>query len=126
MPFPEVVHVLAKQEPPNWKPVPTLAPKDWAEAWANEILPIAREAHARLNFTQMQIRTDHGKQVAGGLAIEKSGQHPSYADWAASIVRVEIEKGGYRLALMLDQTLKPTAPAPPVVTGAPSTRPAGL
>ncbi len=126
VPFPEFVHVLAKQEPPNWKPAPTLALKDWAEAWANEILPIAREAHDRLTFTQMQIRTDHGKQVAGGLAMEKGGQHPSYADWAANTVRVEIEKGGYRLALMLDQTLKPAAPAPATVTAAPTPRPAGL
>ena len=30
VPFPEFVHQLAKQEPANWKPAPTLAPKDWA------------------------------------------------------------------------------------------------
>lgn len=130
VPFSEFVHQLARQEPPNWKPAPTLALKDWPETWANEILPVAREAHERLTFTQMQARTDHGKEVEGGLAIEKGGQHPSYADWAAGVVRTELQKGGCRLALVLDQVLKPSAPAsalaPSSVTAAPSPRPAGL
>ena len=125
VPFPEFVHYLAKTEPPNWKPASTLAPKDWAEAWANEILPVAREAHDRLMFMQIQPKTERGKQVAVGAAVEKAGQKPSYADWAAGVVRVEIQKGGYRLAAVLDQALKaPAAPAP--VTAAPSPRPAGL
>ena len=30
---------------------------------------------------------------------------PSYADWSAGVVRVELEKGGYRLAAMLQQVV---------------------
>ena len=131
VPFPEFVHYLAKTEPSNWKPAPTLAPKDYAEAWANEILPVAREAHERLLFTAMQTRTDRGKQVASGMAVEKAGQKPSYADWAAATVRVELQKAGCRLALVLTQTLNPPplaapTPVPAPLTGAPSPRPAGL
>ena len=112
VPFPEFVQFLAKQEPPNWKPAPTLPIKDWAEAWANEILPVAREAHDRLEFTQMQSKVERGKPVAVGVAVEKSGQRPSYADWSANVVRVELEKAGYRLAAMLDQCLRePGVPA---------------
>ena len=125
VPFPEFVHQLAKQDPPNWRPAPTLPLKDWAEAWANEILPVAREAHDRLTFMQMTTRNDRGKQVAAGVAMEKAGQRPSYADWAAGVVRIEIQKAGCRLALVLDQSLKSTTP-PTTTMAAPTPRPAGL
>ena len=101
----EFVQFLAKQEPPNWKPAPNLPVKDWAESWANEILPIAREAHDRLQFTQLRTESNRGKQVVGGVAVEKPGMKPDYSDWAVGVVRVELEKGGYRLAAMLQQVL---------------------
>ena len=102
----EFVHYLAKQEPPNWKPAATLSVENWAESWANEILPVAREAHDRLDFTQLQRKVEHGKPVVFGVAVEKGGQHPSYADWSAGVVRIELKKSGYRLAAMLEQVLR--------------------
>lgn len=102
----EFVHWLAKQEPANWKPAPNLAVKDWAEAWANEILPIAREAHDRLQFTQLKPEMNRGKPVVSGVAVERAGMKPSYADWSVGVVRIELEKGGYRLAAMLEQVLR--------------------
>ena len=54
------------RNPANWKPAPNLAVKDWAESWANEILPVAREAHDRLQFTQLKPETSRGKSVVGG------------------------------------------------------------
>ncbi len=101
----EFVHFLAKQEPANWKPVATLPFKDWGEAWANEILPVAREAHDRLQFTQLHPETNRGKQVFAGVAVERTGLKPAYADWAVGVVRIELEKGGCRLAAMLQQVL---------------------
>ncbi len=101
----EFVHALARQEPANWKPAPNLPLKDWAESWANDILPVAREAHDRLTFEQMRVDSYHGKQTVMGTAVEKTGLHPAYADWAVGVVRIELEKGGYRLAAMLQQVL---------------------
>ncbi len=50
----EFDHYLAAHEPANWKEPETLPVKDWAEAWANEILPVAKEAYERLDFTQLK------------------------------------------------------------------------
>ena len=102
----EFVHRLAMQEPANWKPADTLDVKDWAEAWANEILPTAREAYERLDFTQLRNEVAYGKPVITGIAVERPGEKPPYANWAVGVVRVELEKGGYRLAAMLTKVLK--------------------
>ena len=103
----EFEHTLAAQEPANWKPADTLDVKDWAEAWANEILPIAREAYTRLDFTQLKADAGRdGKPLVSGTAVERPGGKPPYANWAVGVVRVELEKGGYRLAAMLQKVLK--------------------
>src|SRR5437660_701048 len=44
---------LARKEPTNWKL--SGAVDTWAEQLANEIIPIAREAHTRLEFTNIKI-----------------------------------------------------------------------
>ncbi len=102
----EFAHRLARQEPANWKPAPNLAVTDWAESWANDILPVAREAHDRLQFTQLKTETNRGKPEVAGVAVERGGMKPSYAEWSAGVVRVELEKGGYRLAAMLQQVVR--------------------
>ena len=43
----------------------------YAEIWADEILPIAREAHARLEFRNVKPLLDGDRVVATGEAIEK-------------------------------------------------------
>jgi hypothetical protein len=104
--FAEFVHRLAAQEPANWKPAAGLDVKDWAESWANEILPIAREAHDRLEFTQLKNTMNRGKPEVTGVAVERPGGKPPYANWSMGVVRVELGKGGYRLAATLEKVLK--------------------
>src|SRR6266576_1584953 len=43
-----LVHEMAIHEPKNWRMPSSVASDNYAEIWADEILPIAREAHARL------------------------------------------------------------------------------
>ena len=107
----------------------SIALKNYSEAWANEILPIAREAHERLRFVGMHSQLEEDRTVAAGTAQEKNAPDGvAYADWAAKIVREELHKAGWRLADLLSQALTSTSlsgasspvaaepiPAPPVV-----------
>ena len=109
-----------REEPVNWRLPRNVALKNYAEAWADEILPIAREAHERLRFTNVHAQHEENRVVAAGVAREKSApDHVAYADWAAKIVREELHKAGWRLADLLKQVLTPTitnatsAPIPP-------------
>ena len=103
----ELDHYLAAQEPANWKLPDTVPVKDWAEAWANEILPVAREAYERLDFTQLKTESQHdAPPVISGTATERPGEKPPYANWAVDVVRVELEKAGNRLAAMLQKVVK--------------------
>src|SRR5213082_3583424 len=43
----EVVHEMATHEPKNWRMPSNIAVDNYAEMWADEILPMAREAHTR-------------------------------------------------------------------------------
>jgi hypothetical protein len=74
--------------------------------WADEILPIAREAHARLEFRNVKPLLEGDRVVATGEAIEKSaGDHGLYRTWATNIVRDELHKAGWRLADLLEKIL---------------------
>ena len=78
----------------------------WAEQIANDILPTAREAHQRLRFDNIEL--DQAQTlVKRGKAFEKKhgpgGQF--YAVWAANVVRTAIQKGGWRLAALLEAVL---------------------
>lgn len=62
----------------------------WSVKWADELLPIANEAHTRLTFTaNAKSWTAHSNNLAG------------YDKWAAGQVRTEIGRAGYRLAAIL-------------------------
>jgi hypothetical protein len=62
----------------------------WSFKWADEAMPIAKEAHTRLTFTaNAQSWSAHSDNLAG------------YDQWAASQVRTEIGRAGYRLAAIL-------------------------
>jgi hypothetical protein len=95
---------LAKSEPEDWK----LSGKSetWAEKMANEILPIAAQAHDRLTFKN--IKTQAGaKDITSGRAEEnKKPGEPFYAVWAAATVKTEIHKAGWRLAALLVDALQ--------------------
>ena len=112
---------FTREEPANWRLPRNLALKNYAEAWADEILPIAREAHERLRFTNVHAQHEEDRVVAAGIAREKSTpDHVPYADWAAKIVSEELHKAGWRLADLLEQALTSTtatAPSAPSDSG---------
>ena len=104
----ELVHEFVKREPGNWRLDSGVALKDYAETWANEILPLAREAHARLQYKDVVVKQlDDGSIVAAGIAEEKkSADGVSYYDWSGRAVRGELHKAGWRLADLLEQALR--------------------
>ena len=102
----QLVHELATHEPTSWRMPTHLDVTNYAEAWANEILPIAREAHQRLQFTNVYQQQEKGRVVAAGEANEKpQPDQISYRAWAANVVREELHKAGWRLADLLGKAL---------------------
>ena len=88
--------------------------KNYAEAWADEIMPIAREAHERLSFRNIKPLQQEDRVVASGEADENAApDHVAYQDWANKIVRAELHKAGWRLADLLQKSLAPGASSPP-------------
>ncbi len=103
----QLVRELATHEPKNWRMPASLDVTNYAEAWANEILPIAREAHERLEFTNVHPTQEETRLVAAGEAADKPRPDEiSYRVWAANIVRGELHKAGWRLADLLEKVLK--------------------
>jgi hypothetical protein len=85
---------------------PNLSLSNYAETWADEILPIAREAHARLEFRNVKPLLEVDQTVASGEAIETpAADHMLYRTWATAVVRDELHKAGWRLADLLEKTL---------------------
>src|SRR5437867_6462057 len=50
----EVVHEMETYEPIYWRMPSNIAIDNYAEMWADEILPMAREAHTRLKFRNVK------------------------------------------------------------------------
>jgi hypothetical protein len=103
---------MAQTPPANWRVPSTVRLEDYGEYFANEILPIAREAHERLRFAGVHQTIDQGRAVMAGDAHEKS-PGSNYADWSAKIVRDELHKAGWRLADLLTQALTSTSAVAP-------------
>lgn len=103
----EIVHYFASQEPDNWKLNSSVNINEWSEQWADEILPIASQAHERLQFVHVKPQMEGGELIARGEAIEKSmPDGKSYDKWASNVVRDELHKAGWRLAKLLEQVLE--------------------
>jgi len=103
----QFTHEMATHEPRNWQIAGNVDPRNYAEVWADEILPIAREAHERLQFTDVHAQQEEDRIVAAGEAREKaSPDHIPYRAWAANVVREELHKAGWRLADLLEKTLR--------------------
>ncbi len=100
---------LAAKEPADWKLDPSLKPGQWSEKWADEMMPLALEAHDRLRFLpQQEFDNRNGKPVLHWTAVEKP--HPgksSYAVFASKTVEVALNKAGWRLAALLEASLQP-------------------
>lgn len=102
----QLVHEMATREPRNWHMPSNVSPDNYAEIWADEILPIAREAHARLEFRNVRPFLDNDGIVAAGEAIERPApDHMLYRTWATNVVRDQLHKAGWRLADLLEKIL---------------------
>jgi hypothetical protein len=104
----ELVKEFVANEPKDWRHPSNVALKDYAEAWANEIMPMAREAHERLQFRDVAAKQmeDGTVAAAGFLDEKKSADGVSYYDWAARSAREQLRKAGWRLADLLEQALR--------------------
>ena len=91
---------LTTREPEDWRP--TGDPKTWPEQWANEILPLAREAHTRVLFAHIRREEKDGRVFAKGEAREID---TGYREWASDVVRKELHKAGWLLADLLEKSL---------------------
>ena len=110
----KLIDRLVKEQPKNWRAPASVALKIYGEFWADDILPLAREAHERLRFMNIHETIDQERMVMAGDAREKhSSDHVDYADWTAHIVRDELHKAGWRLADLLAQAVGSTTPVAP-------------
>ena len=102
----ELSKSMTESEPKNWRLPETVDLKKYAEAWANEILPLAREAHDRLEFNNIKPFQEEAGMVARGDARDKPmPDGVSYRDWAAKKAREQVHKAGWRLADLLEKSL---------------------
>jgi hypothetical protein len=104
----KLVHQMATSEPKNWRLPAKIDIANYAEAWADQILPIAREAHDRLELRGVKPLQEEDRVVAAGEVVEKpvTGKM-NYRTWSANVVREEIHMAGWRLADLLEKALKP-------------------
>ncbi len=93
-----------KSLPQGWTAEPTINPDTFAVECANEILPIAHEAHDRLTFGSI---VESHNQTCPAVVSGTATALPSadYRDFAAQVVADEIQKGGHRLADLLQTIL---------------------
>ncbi len=102
----QLIQDMATREPRNWRMPSNVSIDSYAEIWADETLPVAREAHARLEFRYVKPFMDNDRIVAAGVAIEKrTPAQTLYRAWAAGVVRDELHKAGWRLADLLEKIL---------------------
>jgi hypothetical protein len=95
---------LGRREPDDWK---LSGDADtWAEQMADEILPVAREAHERLQYRS--VKTKHGaRDISSGKAVERRQRGGTYyAVWAYRQIKGEVHKAGWRLAALLEAALR--------------------
>ncbi len=96
----KLIAEFAQTEPTKWRTEGDAS--KWAEKWADEILPIAREAHARVRFDHVHREEKDGRAFARGQALERE---TGYLDWSTVVVRKELHRAGWRLAQLLKESL---------------------
>ncbi len=72
--------------------------EQWSTEWADEIMPLAREAHQKLQFNNVHIAHNE----AEGTAVA-DGQ--TYPDFCGKVTADEIHKAGWRLAALLEEVV---------------------
>ena len=106
----QLIDRLAKEQPQNWRAPANITLKNYGEFWADDTMPVAREAHERLQFINIHETVDQGRDVMAGDAREKNMRDGvGYSDWSAKTVRDELHKAGWRLADLLTQALTSTS-----------------
>jgi hypothetical protein len=108
-----LAHTMATEEPRNWKLPASVGLRSYAETWADEIMPFAREAHERLIFRNVRPLQQEDRVVAQGDAEEKATEGVSYKEWASKEIREKIHVAGWRLADLLEKSLATPAATPP-------------
>ncbi len=104
----ELSERLAKEEPKNWRLPAEVALRDYPETWANGIMPLARQAHARLRYQNVTPKLDRDKMVGDGEVVEEPAKDGlSYSQWSARMVLQEMHRAGWRLADLLEKALTP-------------------
>ncbi len=100
----DVASFLAGKQPTGFA-VSSSPIEKWSEEWADEILPVAKNAHKRLKFSHMLINPQN--HTAAGQALEKpiAKGSDTYADFAAKVTRKNIHVAGWRLALVVKRIL---------------------
>src|SRR5260370_12903368 len=63
---------LIKEQPKSWRTPANIALKKYGEFWADDILPVAREAHERLQFINVHETLDQERTVMAGGAPPKN------------------------------------------------------
>jgi S1/P1 Nuclease. len=102
----EIAAHLVRREPAGWNSAENEDPYLWSERWADEILPVAREAHARLHYSRIEPWERGGVTYASGFVREKiMPDEKDYADWAGEVISEQIAKAGWRLAALLQKAL---------------------
>jgi len=103
----QLVYEMASDEPRNWRMPANLEVRKYAEAWADEILPIAREVYERLKFTNVYPQQEEDRVLAAGETEEKPmPDRIAYRAWATNVVGEELHKAGWRLADLLEKALR--------------------
>jgi hypothetical protein len=95
----QLVHEMATHEPRNWQMPSNTLNRQLRRIWADEILPIAREAHARLEFrTCKAVARWTAEWLQPARQSKKQRQINRYiAPGRAGVVRDELHKAGWRL-----------------------------
>ena len=93
----EFARQLAATPPTEWET--TGDPETWAEQWVREIMPLAVEAHDRLNGIRKGTKPSPFPFM--GACTWEATLSPEYQDWARQVVRTQLAKAGFRLAALL-------------------------
>jgi hypothetical protein len=98
----DFARLLAAIPPPGWKPKGDA--EGWPTQWANEIMPLARDAHRRLTIRK---RAKAAPLSASVNCAWETTLDRSYQDWAKGQARLQLAKAGFRLAALLQAIFAP-------------------
>ena len=69
----KLIDRLVKEQPKNWRAPASVALKNYGEFWADDILPLAREAHERLRFMNVHEAIDQERAALGNDSLGPAG-----------------------------------------------------